>query len=152
VQLHYGRDGFADQSKLVRTLSRERAKDMAGDYPLPEAAARGFAERRDFRFGDMARDMVAKARGLLADPDRIAALRGVSTRRWGVSRQQRPKLTRLKTRSRSRNAAPMPLRSVSTPAWPNWASRCVRMMSGIVTGQRIGTLIAEGQDDERHAG
>ena len=76
VQLHYGRDDFADQSKLVRTLSRERSKDMASDYPLPDAAARGFAERREFRFGEVARDMVAKARGLLADPDRIAALRG----------------------------------------------------------------------------
>ena len=76
VQLHYGRDDFAVQSKLVRTLSRERAKDMASDYPLPDAAARGFAERREFRFGEVARDMVAKARGLLADPDRIAALRG----------------------------------------------------------------------------
>lgn len=76
MQLHYGQDDFADQSKLVRTLSRERSKDMAGDYPLPDAAARGFAERREFRFGEIARDMVAKARGLLADPDRIAALRG----------------------------------------------------------------------------
>ena len=76
VQLHYGRDDFADQSKLVRALSRERSKDMASDYPLPDAAARGFAERREFRFGEVARDMVAKARGLLADPDRIAALRG----------------------------------------------------------------------------
>ena len=76
VQLHYGRDDFADQSKLVRTLSRERSKDMASDYPLPDAAARGFAERREFRLGEVARDMVAKARGLLADPDRIAALRG----------------------------------------------------------------------------
>jgi Ti-type conjugative transfer relaxase TraA len=76
VQVHYGRDDFADQSKLVRTLSRERSKDMASDYPLPDAAARGFAERREFRFGEIARDMVAKARGLLADPDRIAALRG----------------------------------------------------------------------------
>jgi Ti-type conjugative transfer relaxase TraA len=76
VQLHYGRDDFADQSKLVCTLSRERSKDMASDYPLPDAAARGFAERREFRFSDAARDMVAKARGLLADPDRIAALRG----------------------------------------------------------------------------
>jgi Ti-type conjugative transfer relaxase TraA len=76
VQLHYGRDDFDDQSKLVRTLSRERSKDMASDYPLPDAAARGFAERREFRFGEVARDMVAKARGLLADPDRIAALRG----------------------------------------------------------------------------
>ena len=76
VQLHYGRDDFADQSKLVRTLSRERTKDMANDYPLPDAAARGFAERREFRFGEVARDLVAKARGLIADPDRIAALRG----------------------------------------------------------------------------
>ena len=76
VQLHYGRDDFADQSKLVRTLSRERTKDMAGDYPLPDAAARGFAERREFRFGEVARDMVAKARGVLTDPDRLAALRG----------------------------------------------------------------------------
>lgn len=76
VRLHYGRDDFADQSKLVRTLSRERTKDMASDYPLPDAAARGFAQRREFRFGEVARDMVAKARGPLADPDRIAALRG----------------------------------------------------------------------------
>jgi Ti-type conjugative transfer relaxase TraA len=76
VQLHYGRDDFADQSKLVRTLSRERSKDMANDYPLPHAPARAFAERREFRFGEVARDMVAKARGLFADPDRIAALRG----------------------------------------------------------------------------
>ena len=75
VQLHYGRDDFADQSKLVRTLSRERAKDMASDYPLPDAAARGFAERREFRFGEVARDMVAKARNLIADPERIEALR-----------------------------------------------------------------------------
>tara|TARA_R110000824_G_scaffold24090_1_gene85328 strand:+ start:25818 stop:28355 length:2538 start_codon:yes stop_codon:yes gene_type:complete len=76
AQLHYGRDDFADQSRLVRTLSRERAKDMASDYPLPDSAARGFAERREFRFGEAARDMVDKARVLLADPDRIAALRG----------------------------------------------------------------------------
>ena len=76
VQLHYGRDDFADQSKLVRTLSRERAKDMAGDYPLPDAAARGFAKRREFRFGEVARDMAAKARNLIADPERIEALRG----------------------------------------------------------------------------
>lgn len=76
AHLHYGCDDFVDQSKLVRTLSRERTKDMASDYPLPDAAARGFAERREFRFGEVARDMVAKARNLIADPDRIEALRG----------------------------------------------------------------------------
>ena len=40
VQLHYGRDDFADEDRLVRTLSRERVKDMASDY------ASDFAERR----------------------------------------------------------------------------------------------------------
>jgi len=43
VDLHYGRDDFADQAKLVRTLSRERAKDMASDY------VREFASRRQIR-------------------------------------------------------------------------------------------------------
>jgi Ti-type conjugative transfer relaxase TraA len=42
VDLHYGRDDFTDQSKLVRALSRERGKDMASDYldrgPAPVAA------------------------------------------------------------------------------------------------------------------
>jgi len=42
VELHYGRDDFADGDRLARTLSRERAKDMASDYE----PARDFAERR----------------------------------------------------------------------------------------------------------
>ena len=36
VDLHYGRDDFADQHALTRALSRERGKDMAADYPAPE--------------------------------------------------------------------------------------------------------------------
>ncbi|WP_230628523.1 Ti-type conjugative transfer relaxase TraA [Sphingomonas sp. Leaf37] len=32
VDLHYGQDDFADQGRLVRTLARERGKDMASDY------------------------------------------------------------------------------------------------------------------------
>lgn len=43
VELHYGRDDFADRSKLVRQLSRERSKDMASDY------TRAFADRRQIR-------------------------------------------------------------------------------------------------------
>ncbi|GLV21840.1 hypothetical protein TomMM35A_16960 [Sphingobium sp. TomMM35A] len=44
VDLHYGQDDFADQGRLVRTLSRERGKDMASDYtqardPEPQAVA-----------------------------------------------------------------------------------------------------------------
>ena len=52
VQLHYGRDDFADYRRLVRTLSRERAKDMASDYGRApdsrdrDAEARAFADRR----------------------------------------------------------------------------------------------------------
>ncbi|UVO49484.1 Ti-type conjugative transfer relaxase TraA [Sphingomonas sp. SUN019] len=40
VEVHYGRDDFADEGRMVRTLSRERAKDMASDY------RRTFADRR----------------------------------------------------------------------------------------------------------
>ncbi len=43
VDLHYGRDDFAEASKLVRALSRDRAKDMASDY------TRAFADRRQIR-------------------------------------------------------------------------------------------------------
>jgi hypothetical protein len=32
VDLHYGQDDFADRDRLVRTLARERGKDMASDY------------------------------------------------------------------------------------------------------------------------
>jgi Ti-type conjugative transfer relaxase TraA len=56
VQLHYGRDDFADQGRLVRTLSRERVKDMASDY---EPAQR-FAERRGIGIRDRVADMVRK--------------------------------------------------------------------------------------------
>ena len=54
LALHYGRDDFADQSKLVRTLSRERGKDMAGDYK-PEKA---FAELRGISFRERIMEMV----------------------------------------------------------------------------------------------
>lgn len=45
VDVHFGRDDFKDQGKLIRTLSRERAKDMAQDYAKADPA-RAFAERR----------------------------------------------------------------------------------------------------------
>lgn len=64
VQLHYGRDDFTDLAKLARVLSRDRAKDMAGDYAAPsdQERARAFAERREIRFAERAREIVAKAR------------------------------------------------------------------------------------------
>jgi Ti-type conjugative transfer relaxase TraA len=50
VQLHYGRDDFADDGKLARTLSRDRSKDMAADYAAePEDRIRAFANQREIR-------------------------------------------------------------------------------------------------------
>lgn len=57
VQLNYGQDDFADQGKLVRTLSRERGKDMASDYADRDSNERVFAERRGVTF----RERVAEA-------------------------------------------------------------------------------------------
>ncbi|WP_323718416.1 Ti-type conjugative transfer relaxase TraA [Paracoccus aminovorans] len=42
MDLHYSRDDFASQDKLINTLSRDRAKDMATDYD----PAQDYAERR----------------------------------------------------------------------------------------------------------
>ncbi|MFA6114601.1 MAG: Ti-type conjugative transfer relaxase TraA [Sphingomonas sp.] len=67
VELHYGRDDFADQPRLGRTLSRERAKDMAGDYERADPA-RAFAERRGITFRERVAEIVRvgaeKARGI----------------------------------------------------------------------------------------
>ncbi len=69
VQLHYGRDDFADQGKLIRILSRERAKDMASDHlPATElSAAHAFAERREIWLPErIARKLAEQARGVFA--------------------------------------------------------------------------------------
>ncbi|MEL7153472.1 MAG: AAA family ATPase, partial [Pseudomonadota bacterium] len=67
LALHYGRDDFADQSKLVRTLSRERGKDMAGDYK-PEQT---FAELRGISFHErivaMVRQVPEKAKSIFGN-------------------------------------------------------------------------------------
>src|SRR3546814_16320857 len=50
VDLHYGRDDFRNQSKLVRTLGRERGKDLASDYRVraPEPAKKAEPKRGMF--------------------------------------------------------------------------------------------------------
>ncbi|MBN9990614.1 Ti-type conjugative transfer relaxase TraA, partial [Listeria monocytogenes] len=65
----YGRDDFADLAKLARTLSRDRAKDMAGDYAVPsdEDRARSFAERREIRWPERAREIVHQVRDKAKD-------------------------------------------------------------------------------------
>lgn len=62
VQIHFGRDDFADDGRLARTLSRERAKDMASDYGRETATdpARRFAERRGITFRERVAEIVRK--------------------------------------------------------------------------------------------
>ncbi|KIZ46655.1 MULTISPECIES: Ti-type conjugative transfer relaxase TraA [Rhodopseudomonas] len=67
MDLHYGRDDFADENKLVRTLSRDRAKDMASDYdPVQDyAERRGITFReRMVRVVEIARQVPEKVRGM----------------------------------------------------------------------------------------
>ncbi len=59
LDLHYGRDDFADRAALVRTLSRDRAKDMASDYELPDPA-QAYAERRGITFRAHVAEIVCK--------------------------------------------------------------------------------------------
>lgn len=56
MDLHYGRDDFANPNRLARTLSRDRSKDMASDYEPAQA----YAERRSISFRDRAAKIVRK--------------------------------------------------------------------------------------------
>ena len=59
MDLHYGRDDFAGQDRLVRTLSRDRAKDMASDYERLDPA-QDYAERRGITFRARVAEIVRK--------------------------------------------------------------------------------------------
>jgi hypothetical protein len=106
VALHYGRDDFAAQSKLVRTLSRERGKDMASDYK-PEQQ---FAERLGITFREriveIARQLPERAKSIFAE---------TSARRLTGSKRCPP----------IRLACPISAeRSNATPAPPPISGRC----------------------------
>ena len=59
MELHYGRDDFANPDRLRRTLSRDRAKDMASDYEQRDPA-QGYAERRGITFRERVAEIVRK--------------------------------------------------------------------------------------------
>ncbi len=59
VDLHYGRDDFANQDRLTRTLSRDRSKDMASDYERADPA-QNYAERRGITFRERVAEIVRK--------------------------------------------------------------------------------------------
>ena len=59
IDLHYGRDDFAGQERLTRTLSRDRAKDMASDYERADPE-QSYAERRGITFRERVVEIVRK--------------------------------------------------------------------------------------------
>lgn len=59
MDLHYGRDDFASRDKLINTLSRDRAKDMATDYEQVDPA-RDYTERRGITFRAHVAEIVRK--------------------------------------------------------------------------------------------
>ncbi|MFK7869958.1 MAG: Ti-type conjugative transfer relaxase TraA [Roseobacter sp.] len=59
LDLHYGRDDFVSQDQLIRTLSRDRSKDMALDYAKADPA-QDFAERRGITFRERVIEVLRK--------------------------------------------------------------------------------------------
>ncbi|MBN9539964.1 MAG: Ti-type conjugative transfer relaxase TraA [Alphaproteobacteria bacterium 65-37] len=93
MDLHYGRDDFADQDRLVRTLSRDRAKDMASDYERLDSV-QGYAERRGITFRErvervveIVRQVPEKVRGMF-DGLRLPADGGQAPERAAPEREK----------------------------------------------------------------
>jgi Ti-type conjugative transfer relaxase TraA len=110
MDLHYGRDDFADENRLVRTLSRDRAKDMASDYE----PAQSYAERRGITFRErmervveIVRQVPEKVRGMF-DGLRLPAEGGQEPERAAPERQKaadpEEALRRTRTRALVRHA------------------------------------------------
>ncbi|UCI25824.1 Ti-type conjugative transfer relaxase TraA [Mesorhizobium sp. B2-8-5] len=59
MDLHYGSDDFSTRDRLVRTLSRDRAKDMASDYEQVDPA-QVYAERRGITFRQRVVEIVCR--------------------------------------------------------------------------------------------
>src|ERR1700754_5004094 len=59
MDLHYGRDDFEGQDRLARTLSRDRAKDMASDYERTDPV-QSYAERRGITFRERVAEIVRR--------------------------------------------------------------------------------------------
>jgi Ti-type conjugative transfer relaxase TraA len=110
MDLHYGRDDFADENRLARTLSRDRAKDMASDYE----PAQSYAERRGITFRERVERVVEivkqvpeKVRGMF-DGLRLPADGGQEPERAAPEREKaadpEEALRRARTRALVRHA------------------------------------------------
>jgi Ti-type conjugative transfer relaxase TraA len=111
VELHYGRDDFANEDRLRRTLSRDRAKDMASDYEQRDPA-QGYAERRGIAFRARVVEIVRKV-----VPEKVRnmfdGLRSPAEAVPGPDRGRRPEQ---ETPERERSGAGAEQRKTEAPA------------------------------------
>jgi Ti-type conjugative transfer relaxase TraA len=74
LSLHYGRNDFADEAALARTLSRERSKDMALDYgPRAARTLQQDSEARTALKGPAETDRASTLRAMVAARVKAAA-------------------------------------------------------------------------------
>jgi Ti-type conjugative transfer relaxase TraA len=107
VELHYGRDDFANEDRLVRTLSRNRAKDMASDYDRADPV-QSYAERRGITFRERVAEIVRKVvpeklRGMfdgIRSPSDVANTKGA-----GRPEREAPERERIGMQADRREAA-----------------------------------------------
>ncbi len=84
--LHYGRDDFADEGQLRRTLSRERPKDMAMDYEPRGSTPASAASIAPSQAADNTASRPSSPAGPAADADRVGALRAMIAARLSAPR------------------------------------------------------------------
>jgi Ti-type conjugative transfer relaxase TraA len=110
VALHYGQDDFADHARLVRTLSRERGKDMASDYQRADPT-QAFAERRGITVRERIAELIRKAPEKVRDlfdglrfPTAGADVRGPAAPERKVVEDPEAELRRARTKALIRHA------------------------------------------------
>ncbi len=64
VDLYYGKETFKNEQQLIRTLARDRGKDMVGDYGPVADRAEAFAARRGITLRERAKEIAVKVRDM----------------------------------------------------------------------------------------
>ncbi|RWE78111.1 Ti-type conjugative transfer relaxase TraA [Mesorhizobium sp.] len=156
MDLHYGSDDFATRDRLVRTLSRDRAKDMASDYDQIDPA-QSYAERRGITFRQRVVEIV---RRIVPDKlrDRIGGLldglRSPADAMSGQDRERSP--GRGDGRAQNGDAGPTPGREGSArgaqretdlPVDPEAALRSARTKALMRHARALDAVIRTGNAD-----
>ncbi|RWE78220.1 MAG: Ti-type conjugative transfer relaxase TraA [Mesorhizobium sp.] len=154
MDMHYGSDDFATRERLLRTLSRDRAKDMVSDYDQIDPA-QTFAERRGITFRQRVAEIV---RRILPEKvrDRIGGLLdGLGAPGGAEAGQDRGHQSgREDGRAQNGDAAPGreaaargALREADTPVDPEAALRSARTEALVRHARALEAVIRTGNAD-----